>query len=854
MLRTSLVSLWFHRRRFVATGLAVVLGVGFLVGTRILTDAIESATGRWRESSEETDVVIRGAPLYTTNQGRVQYDLVADEVVAEVAAVDGVEAAGGRNFTNQIVLLDHDGEQVRGWQGRFVRSWPTDPRFGLAEVAEGRGPTALGELTMDAQQAEENGFELGDEVRVLTPTGQRTMHLVGITDDDDVDFGDGRPGAMAVSLEQAQALAGEEGRLDGIDVIAADGVSADDLADRIEAEGFAADLTVMTRAEVQEENAAEFRERIRFFTALLLLFSAIALFVSAFIITNTFGILVSQRMREHALLRAIGASRAQLAASVLVEAAVVGVVAGALGIGVGWFLGWGALHGLQGLGLRLPGNLPIRLDAVQAVEAVLVGLAVTLVAAALPAVRAMQVRPLTSLRAADVDRSDRSLIRLASGAVLVLVGGYLTAPAFVGTPALDEMTPIGVGLGLLLIAVIVLGPIVTRPVVALLGIPLRSMRRVTGRLAAENARRNPRRTAATVSALTVGVALVAFITVLASSAQASVRDRLDAAFVGDYLVAPADGRTRLGVDPSLAERVATIDGVAATTAVTGTTGQVTLPDGTGLGGSIAGVDPATFEDLFRVDMVEGSFDDLTAEGIVVNRVMARDEGIEVGDEVEVVSFQTLRATYTVVGLFDEQTLLAPWTTTAEGIDRLVTQRTDQLIAVDLADGREAEVLPRLEDLVAEYPSMSVQDRETYAGDTVEGISEVLNMLYALLAISLVIAFIGITNTLSLSVHERTREIGLLRAVGMARSQVRQMIRLEAVLVAVLGTTIGLAAGLGIAFTIVNALASQGLTTFRVPVPAMVVLVLGGAALGVVAALRPAARASRLDVIEAIAEE
>ena len=265
-------------------------------------------------------------------------------------------------------------------------------------------------------------------------------------------------------------------------------------------------------------------------------------------------------------------------------------------------------------------------------------------------------------------------------------------------------------------------------------------------------------------------------------------------------------------------------------------------------------DPATFQDLFRIDMVEGRFDDLTAEEIVVNRTVARDQGISVGDQVEVVSFQTRRATFTVAGLFHEQTLLAPWTTTYEGIDRLVAQRTDQLIAIDIEGGAEEATLARVEQLVAEYPSMSVQDRETYAGETVEDIGEVLNLLYALLAISLVIAFIGITNTLSLSVHERTREIGLLRAVGMARAQVRQMIRLEAVLVAVLGTLIGLGAGLGIAYTIVNALESQGLTTFDVPVTAMIALVLGGGALGVIAALRPAGRASRLDVITAIAEE
>lgn len=856
MLRTSLASLWFHRRRFVATGVAVVLAVGFLVGTRILTDAIESATGRWRESSEATDIVIRGAALYTTNQGRVQYDLVADEIADRVAAVDGVAGVNPRNFTNQIVLLDRQGQQVRGWQGRFVRSWPSGPEFGLNVVAEGRGPTALGEITMDRSMAEEQGFAVGDELAVLTSSGRASMTLVGITDRDAVDFGDGRPGAMAVTVEQAQQLGGEEGRLDGIDVIADDGVSPDELADRIEAEVGSGDtkLSVMTKAEVEAEEAREFRQRIRFFTALLLLFSAIALFVSAFIITNTFGILVSQRMREHALLRAIGASRAQLALSVLAEAALVGVVAGVLGVGAGFLLAWGALNGLDGVGFPLPSNLPISLGVPQAVEAVLAGLGVTVVAAALPAVRAMRVRPLVSLRAAEVDDADRSPVRMAIGVGLVVVGATLAAPAFGSDPPLSIMTRIGVGLGLLLIAVIVLCPIITRPAVVLLGAPLRRAFGPAGLLAAANAHRNPRRTAATTSALIVGVALVGFITVLASSAQASVRAQIDDVFRGDYLVAPADGRTRLGVDPALQHRLATIDGVEATAAVTGTTGQVTLPDGTNLGGSIAGVEPAAYQRLFRIDMVEGRFDDLAPDEIVVNRVVARDQGLRVGDQVEVISYQTRRATFTVAGLFDERSLLAPWTTTFEGIDRLTSPRSTQLIAVDIADGRAEEVLPALQDVVAEYPSMSVQDQQEYAGETVEDIAEILNLLYALLAISMVIALIGITNTLSLSVHERTREIGLLRAVGMSREQVRSMIRWEAVLVAVLGTVIGLAAGLGIAYVIVTALRSQGLGVFEVPMPSMVALVVIGAVLGVVAALLPAYRASRLQVIDAIAEE
>ncbi|MCB0978448.1 MAG: ABC transporter permease, partial [Acidimicrobiales bacterium] len=759
MLRVSLASLWFHRRRFLATGLAVILGVGFLVATSTISDAIESASGRWRDSSAETDVVIRGPALYTTNQGRTQYDSVPESIAAQVAAMSGVEAVNARNFTNQVVLLDRRGGQVTGWQGRFVRSWPSAPRFALNEIEEGRPPRALGELTMDASMASDLGFGVGDEVTVLTHDGRRTMRIVGTTGHDVVDFGDGRPGAMSVSLEQAQVLAGERGRLDGLDVIAAPGVSASELADRIETEASSKHVRAMTMAEVEEEQAAEFHQRTRFFTALLLLFSAIALFVSAFIIANTFGILVSQRTREHALLRAVGASRAQLALSVLAEAAVVGVVAGGLGVAAGVGLAWGALNGLGGLGLPLPGKLPLRVGPTQALEAVIAGLGVTVAAASLPAVRAMKVRPLVSLRAADVDTADRSRSRIVSGIAAAGLGGALAAPAFTSSPPLSAMNRIGIGLGLLLIAVIILCPTITGPAVRLLGASLLRGGAV-GQIAAENARRNPRRTAATISALTVGVALVGFITVLASSAQTSVKAQLRDVFRGDFLVAPSQNRTRLGVDPVLADRLAAVEGVAATTALTGTTGQVTLPDGPNLGGTIAGIDPESYQRLFRLELSSGDIGQLSADSILVNRVVARDNGLSVGDRVEVISYETKRASFRIAGTFDEQSLLAPWATTIEGMDRLTARRSTQLVAVDVAGVQPAQVRPLLDKVVADFPTMTVQDREQYSGDTVEDIDEILNLLYALLAVSIVIALVGITNTLSLSVHERTREIGL----------------------------------------------------------------------------------------------
>ncbi len=854
MLRSTIRSLWLHRRRFASTCLAVVLGVGFMAGTLVLTTTIDQVFDRlFPTATSSTDVVVRGPALYTTNQGRVQYDLLSDDVVERVAAVPGVDGVYGRSNVSEINIIGGDGEVVRGRGAGYVRVWATDDQFNLAEVVTGDPPTATGQIVMDEDVAERADVMVGDTVRIVVPGGEQTATLVGLTRPSSGDTSRGGPSSLGATLAQVQAYAGEPGLLEAVDVRAVDGVSAEELVQRIQDADVSPDADVVTLSEAEEELADRFRTQFLFFTQVLLAFSAIALLVGAFIIANTFGILLTQRTRELALMRAIGASRAQLLGSVLLEAAIIGVVSAFLGFLAGIGLAFASLRALRAFGFQMP-DIGLVVTASTATTAIAVGLAVTTVAAVLPAVRSTRIPPVAALRDLAVDHSGHSRLRVAAGLILLAVGLILAAPAYGPAPTVDELKPIGAGLVMVVLSVLVLGPVLARPLSRIIGSPFARFRGVTGHLARQNAMRNPRRTASTAAALIIGVSLVGFITVFAASARASVAVTVAGGFNGDFIIQPADARGVAGADRQLARDVAALDGVDAVTTLSVVSGQFTLPDGDKVASGLAGFDPKTYGELFVVDLVDGSIDAMGDDQMVVDRVVAEEQGIAVGSTVDFVSLKTVRASFEVVALSDEDTLLPDWTVTTAALDRLSGLPADQLVAVKVADGWSADgVRGPLEDLTRRYPLMAVQDRDEYAGAVGEQINSLLNMIYGLLAISIVIALVGIANTLSLSIHERTRELGLLRAMGMSRRQLRSLVRWEAVIVAVMGTATGLLVGLVASNALVHALASQGLNTFAVPVAAMAWLMAAGAALGVVAALWPAHQASKLDVLASIAE-
>ena len=855
MIRTTLNSLWSHKRRLISTCLAVILGVAFMAGTLVLTSTINSVfDDLFANVNDGTDAIVRGPELFKSEQGGIQRDAISEDSLQKVEAVAGVAAASPFIATEELTLLDKRGDPMGG-QGppTIVGSWGTVKQLNPYTVVSGRAPEADGEAVIDRAVANDGPFKVGDQIVLVTADGQEKLKVVGITRFGDADSAAGSI-YVGITFKQVQAFAGEVGKLDEVDIQAKAGVTPEQLVKNLQAADIAPKAVVVTGAEAAKEQATELKDLFGFFSKILLVFAFIALFVGIFIISNTFGILVAQRTKELALLRAIGASRSQVLGSVLLEAALIGLVSAVLGFLSGVGLAATALAGLRRVGLDLP-SASLTITAGTAAFAIIVGLGITAASAVLPAIRATRVPPIAALRDVAIDSSGQSRIRGAVAILLLVLGFVLVVPAFGSDPTTDQLPRIGIGMALVVVAILVLGPLFARPLSRLVGSPLPVIKGVTGRLARENAMRSPRRTASTAAALIIGVTLVGFITVFASSAQTSVSASISGGFNGDYILQPASHQNFTGVSPKLAAAVEQVKGVDTVTAISGVLAQLELPDGSKPTTSLAGIDPDSYSKIFAVGMTQGRLADLRKGEIVVDRQVAKMEKLKIGDTVKVKSKDGRDATFKIAAISDENVLLGQWTVTRADANALNSKPTDFLVAIQLDKGTSVEgIRGSLKKVAKAYPTMKLQDREQFTGSIVAQISALLNVIYGLLAVSIVIALIGIANTLSLSIHERTRELGLLRAMGMTRSQLRSSVRWEAVIVALMGTGIGLILGLGLSYTLVKALSSQGFNTFDVPVGGMITVVVFGAGLGVVAALRPAAKAAKLNVLQAIATE
>ncbi len=862
MFRTTLRSLWSHKRRLISTCVAVMLGVAFMAATFVLTGTINKVfDSLFADAYATTDATVRGEVLFESEMGDQRAPL-REELLDEVRGVAGVAAAEPFNMAFTMTLLDHEGDPLgSGGAPTIVSSWVADDELNIYDLAEGRAPEAAGEAVVNVATAEDGGYDVGDDIELVTPDGRLTMELVGTAR-----FGDAESAAGAVdvfaTLPQVQDLLGQPGRLLSVEVRGDAGLSQQQVVDRITDAGILGEAEVITGTQAGEELSDDISSGLGFITTFLLIFALIALFVGAFIISNTFSILVAQRTKELALLRAIGATRRQVLASVMLEAGIIGLFSSLLGLAAGIGLGALAMAGLDALGLDLPA-VGLAVEPTSVLWAVAAGLGITAIAAIMPAVRATRVAPMAALRDVAIDTSGRSRIRTALGLVALVAGVVFILPVFGADVESDALAGIGTGMALLVVAVLVLGPVTAKPLSRLVGSPLPALKGVTGRLARENAMRNPRRTASTASAIVIGVTLVVFITVFASSAQRSIEAVVDSGLRGDYIIQPVNQFTFSGVSPSLADELAALDGVAAVTASPYLQAQLTLPDGDESVSLVQGIDPATFPEVFDVSMAEGTLADLGPEDMVVSREWAEARDLAVGDQVEVATATptdedadaTSRATFTIRGLTETATLVQPVVITREAAAELVAKPTDALLGLTLDPGTStAEARAAIERVTDEYPTMSLQDRQEFTDGIVGDIKALLNVIYGLLGVSILIALIGIANTLSLSIHERTRELGLLRAMGMTRAQLRSSVRWEAVIVALIGTTIGLLLGLILSYALVRGLSSQGFERFEVPVGSLAWVVVAAALLGVVASLLPAFRASRLNVLRAIATE
>jgi putative ABC transport system permease protein len=842
MLRTALKTIAARKLRLLATSVAVLLGVAFMAGTFVLTDTIGRSFDRlFDEIYSHTDTVVQGKEAFSSDFGG-QRPLIPADLVDAVAAVEGVddvvpEVSGGAQ------IVGSDGDVVGGGAGgSFGQSWyPAAEGVDPFQLAEGERPEGDGEVAIDRFTSETGDLAVGDTATVLTPAGNREMTVSGIVTYGDADTVAGSS-VLLFDLPTATALMGEEGKLSALYATAADGVDAETLTRRI-AEVVPDGVEAITGDAAADDTKDDIRTALGFLNAFLVTFALIALFVGSFIIYNTFSILVAQRARENALLRAIGASRRQVLLAVLLESVAVGLVASLLGLlsGIGVAAGLKAL--LSAIGLALPGG-GVAIEPRTVIVALIGGLGVSVVSAVVPARRAAKVPPIAALRDIAVDDSGRSRVRLVLGAAVALLGGAAIAGGLGGE---GDAGLVGLGATLVFVAVVVLGPVLARPIVGLLGRPLGALTGMTGSLARQNALRNPKRTASTAAALMIGVALVGGISIIASSTRASLDQVIERSFEGDFVVAAGGFEGTGGVSPALAEDLAELPELEAVTGLSYAAAEI---DGTTQ--FLVAADVAALGSVVDLGATEGALADIGLDGVAIDRDRADDQGLAVGDTIEATFAAgpvTLRvgAIYTdaeVVGglLVDTETLAAH----TDG------PLVDSQVLATVADGVDLATADAAIERVAEaYPQVTVQDREEYKEAQGATVTTLLNMIYALLALAVVIALIGIANTLALSILERTRELGLLRAVGMTRPQLRAMVRWEAVLISVLGAVLGLAVALLVGWSMVTALEDEGLEVLRIPVVRLVVIVLLAGIAGVGASLLPARRAARLDVLRAV---
>jgi putative ABC transport system permease protein len=846
MTKVALRGLMDHKGRLFSTLLAVALGVAFVAGVLMLTDTMnKSFDDLFATAFEGTDAVVRSDQTIDDGMGGEIRSRVDASILDDVRGAPDVAEAEG--FVQGYArIIDKNGDPVGNpamGPPTFGGNWSEVDQLNGFTLAEGRAPKSDGEVVIDRGSANDTGYQVGDRVPIQTGAASGEFELVGIARFGNADS----PGGATYALwttEEAQRLVGEPGKFDSIGVVADQGVSQTEVArsveDQLSADGDSG-LEVLTGKEITKESQSDLKDQLSFITIFLLIFAIIAVVVGTFVIYNSFSIIVAQRGREMALMRAVGASRRQVRRSVFVEALAIGI----LGSIIGFLLGLGVASVLVSL-FDLPGSLVVRPNA--AIIALLVGVVVTLVSALVPAWRASRVPPMAAMRDLAIETGRQSRLRFIAGSVATVAGVVLVV---LGANA-HSAAVVGVGVGLAFIGLLLLGPVLARPFSRGIGAPIGRVRGVTGDLAKENAGRNPKRTAATAQALMIGVGIVSFFLVVNASLRASIDAFLDDSFTGDFVIDSGSFGT-IGLPTEVGDRVSKVPGVADVVPLRFTPARVEGDDT-----AVSGTTPGAF-DLLGLRLREGS-SSLAPGTILLTVDKARQLGLSVGDQVSAEFINTGSHTYTVGGTYDteqEGTDIGDFVLGLDDYDAAVgaADVTDSTVFVQLEPGVSIdEVQPKIEAAVADFPTAEVQSVDEYKDAIGSQFDSILLLMLGLLALALIIALVGIANTIALSVLERTRELGLLRAVGTSRPQLRASIRWESAIIAVFGTLLGLAVGLLGGWGLITALSDEGFTEFRIPYGQIIAVVLIAAAAGIVAALLPAWRASRMNVLDAIHTE
>jgi putative ABC transport system permease protein len=842
--RTTLKNLAARKLRLLTTSVAVMLGVAFMAGTLVLTDTLDKTLGETVAGANAgTDVSVRGELQFDNQLMGDQRARLDTALVDTIRRVDGVAAAEG-HIESYAQLVGKDGEPMGDpAMGAPVLggAWLADDGLNPFHLVGGTAPSQDHQVVIDEASADDGGFAVGDQVTVLTEAGARSVEVAGIaTLDDGVSLGGAQ--VTMFSPAAAQAFLTEPGKVDAVRVAADDGVSQATLAERV-AEVVPDGVDVQTGAQLTREDQASLQDDMSFFNTFLLAFAVIALFVGSFIIYNSFSILVAQRTKEMALLRAIGAGRRQVMGSVVLEAAVVGLIASLTGLAAGIGVATVLQRMLDGMGLDLPsGGIVLTSDTV--VASLVAGLGVSVASAVFPARKAAKVPPIAAMRDVAVDRSATSRRRVVIGlAVTGLGAAAMSAGLFGGA----GIAMVGLGAPIVFIGVAILGPVIARPVSRVIGAPLPRLRGMPGAIARQNAMRNPKRTSATAAALMIGVALVGLITILAASTKASVDSAIEEDFKGDLVVAAQGGPGTGGLSTDLAAELATLPELDAVSGY-----RVAPAEVDGHGTTLLSAEPRAAQTIGDLRVVDGAADAIGPGTIAVVEDRADDEGWTVGDTIPVRFAETGVQQVTIAALFEESITLGDYLIGLDTYDANVADHFDFQVVATAAPGVELDqARAAVTSVAGAYPLADVQDRDEFAAAQSSNVDMILNLMYVLLGLAVFIALLGIANTLALSIFERTRELGLLRAVGMTRRQLRSVVRYEAVVIALLGTALGLVIGTAFGWAIVQALRGEGLTDFALPVGPLVVLTVVGVVAGVVAAVLPARRAARLDVLKAI---
>ena len=856
MIKVALRGMAGRKLRAILTAFAIVLGVAMMSGAYVLTDTIDKAFDTiFVESYAGTDVVVTGKEAGISFEGEsAQAPPIPEETLDRVRSVDGVEVAAGSLLDFQAKLLRPDGEAIgTGGAPAFAFGIDTDSeydRFNPLNLVEGRWASGDGEVVVDEGVAENENLQIGDQIGVASVGPAEQFQIVGIAKYGDLSSLGGATFAI-LDVPTAQKLLDKEGQLDSVQAAAEDGVTPEELTRRIQAE-LGSDVTVRTGVEQADEESGEiatFTSIIRYF---LLSFAGIALFVGAFVIFNTLSITVAQRTREFATLRTIGASRRQVLTTVIVEAFVIGLIASIIGL----FSGLGLAVGLNELFVALNLDLP-QTTTVFATRTVivslLVGTLVTVFAGLFPAVRATRVPPIAAVReGATLPRSRLARFTpyiagvIVALAVLALSYGTLVDDIATG----DRFALLGIGVLSLFIGVAMLSSRLVVPLAKVVGIPARRIGGIAGQLADGNAQRNPGRTAATAAALMIGIALVTFVAVLAQGLRVSNSDAIERQIQANLIITSQDGYSEFPA--AVGDAVEDAGGAETISNV-----RQDIAEIDGNAGNLTGLDER-IDDVYDFRWDQGSDELLTSlggNGVVLPDNVAEDHDLAVGDTVTVRSTDNKRKDFVVRGIYDGSPfypLLGSASISQDAFDGLYDRPRNRFTLMNVPGEPEAAKAD-VEQAVEGFPDTRIQTRQEWIDKEDREIGQFLLLLYVLLALSVIISLFGMVNTLVLSVFERTRELGMLRAVGMTRRQVRRMIRHESVITALIGAALGLPLGIFLALLVTRALSQYDLQ-FAIPAGSLIVFVLVSIFAGLLAAILPARRAARLRVLEALQYE